>query len=166
MNTPSFISFSPKRVHDQEGVSSLEFLFTILVVLGILMIVFQFSLIFLNAILANHALSLASQEAAARGGVDPTVQFTLLSHLPGGLRQQCTDPNGPVGGNCLESSIKDYGRVITGGRECTSRGQVFELTYTYVQDIGLLKIVGITEDILMSRTVRVASQSLNQPGSC
>jgi Flp pilus assembly protein TadG len=152
----------------EEGATTLEFLMSFVSVLFLLLVIVQVTIVFVNANLVNHALSLASQEASARGRIDNSVRALYLSHLPTYLAQQC---NSAGYGACLDSSSLPAfdGTVTPGGSgECTAKGQVFDVTAVYQQDMSMLRALGVTGApvINMRRSVRVASQSLNRTSLC
>jgi len=144
-----------RRLHDQDGAYVIEFLGAIVALFAFTLIIVQAVLVFMNASLVNHALGLAAQETAARGAVDDNVQMAFQQQLPAGLRNQgsslmCEPVGCQVGGN------------VTPGFEPTSSGQLMTLSYDYVQDFSLLKIIGLDVGMNVHRTVKVASQSTKE----
>lgn len=151
---------------NQAGATTVEFLVAFLGVFVLLMLIVQVVLILINGIMVNHALALASQEAAARGGIDQTVDQVYISKLPAWLRKDCV-----AGGNCISSKTiakNQNGITAPGFNECAARGQVFDVRATYTQDLFIAKIIGIDKPFVnMQRTLKVASQSLNpNSGAC
>lgn len=149
------------RAADQEGAATIEFLATMMVIFGVILAIFQFSLVFLNAVLVNHALAQASQEAAVRGAYDEAAQSVLLAYLPGQVRAQCL--RSPCAFSTPNAEVSGVSRL---GLECTREGETFDIVFRYEQDLLFLAAIGITRDISMQQEVTVASQSLNQQSYC
>jgi Flp pilus assembly protein TadG len=142
------------RLNEQEGAYLLEFLGTLVALLGFLLLVVQVVMIFMNAILVNHALGLAAQEAAARGGIDDNVRAQFDRHLPRNVRS-----SGAESVTCLPASCNISGN-ITPGVEPTQSGETITLEYNYVQRFDLLKLIGISSaGVEIHRSAKVASQS-------
>ena len=144
-----------RRLNDQDGAYVVEFLGSIVALLAFILVIVQTAIVFVNASLVNHALGLAAQEAAARGAVDDNVQMAFQEHLPRAIRDQgsplmCEPVGCQAGGN------------ITPGFEPTSSGQMMTLSYDYVQDFGLLRIIGLDVGVNVHRSVKVTSQSTKE----
>jgi len=145
-----------RRLHDQDGAYVIEFLGAIVALFAFTLIIVQTVLVFMNASLVNHALGLAAQETAARGAVDYNVQMAFQQQLPAGLRNQGSSLMcEPVGCQVEEDNV-------TPGFEPTGSGQLMTLSYDYVQDFSLLKIIGLDVGMNVHRTVKVASQSTKE----
>lgn len=142
------------RLTDETGAYPIEFLLSLVAVLVTGLLVIQIFLVFMNATLVNNALSVASQEAAARGQVDFTVDRVFYAHLPGDLQKQCQ-----ASGQCL---VGASGGVVTPGQESTQSQDVMELKFRYMQNFSLLSIIGLDGAIAMERTLKVASQSAKE----
>ena len=148
-------SFERRPVREDDGTYVVEFLGSTIALLAFVLIITQVVLVFLNAILVNHALGLAAQEAAARGGVDDNVNFMFIRHLPKGLRDQQPP----------QTALKSNARVpgtITPGSEPTLNNDVIRIVYEYDQSFGLMKLVGLDASVHMKRSVKVASQSAKE----
>jgi len=165
-----------EELRQEEGATTVEFLATMVFVLGLMVAIIQITLVFVNAIMANHALSLAANEAGNRGGmIDPNtnashtdpVRITFVTHLPAELQGQCGGSGGAgaIGLNCLTSSRYSNGIPVP-GQECLGAGQPFALSYTFSQPLPLLRVLGINKTITLHRSLTVASQSLNKTTRC
>lgn len=138
-----------ERHADQEGAYVIEYLGTMVTLTAFILLVVQITMVFLNAILVNHALGLAAQEAAARGGVDINVDQRFQGALPDQLRNQS---------NPLMSNAS-FGGSLTPGNETTQSGDVIEIEYSYTQPFDLLKILGLDAGVQVNRSMKVSSQS-------
>jgi Flp pilus assembly protein TadG len=132
-----------------------------MVIFGVILAIFQFSMVFLNAVLVNHALSQSAQEAAVRGAYDDAAQSVLLAYLPGEVRAQCL--NNPCAFSTPNAEVSGVSRL---GLECTKEGETFDIVLRYEQSLIFLAAIGITKDLNMQQEVTVASQSLNQQSYC
>lgn len=145
-----------RSVREQDGAYVIEYLGTLIALMAFILLVVQVVLIFMNAILVNHAIGLAATEASARGGVDDSVAEQFRRHLPKELKDEQYDVYGG-----LQSTAK-VGGVITPGFEPTTSGQMITLKYEYDQDFHLLKLLGLDTSMHMQRTLKVSSQSAKE----
>lgn len=138
----------------REGSATLQTVLVIVPVTLMAVLVVQIFMVFEHAILVNHALTLAAQDAAARGGVDNVAIQTFQSHLPKDIQTECQQ-----GTPCLTSSAQ-CASVISAGAECTSNQQTIKLIAQYDEDFSILKALGVNVDQRMTRSLTVTSQSL------
>ena len=152
-----------RRLRRQEGAYTIEFLAIMIVLLLVIIIIVQVSLALLQGIMFNHALSLAAQQAAARGGVDRGAVQVFTSHLPPGMRLDPasvptgSDPSGltaykMVGGSRQDIPVVEYGG---NGREQTTFGEIFCVQASYKP----ITSGGFFSDHPITRTIPVSSQS-------
>lgn len=149
------LSFEPRSLHhEQDGAEVIEFLGAMVLVVGTILLVVQITLVFMNAILVNHALGLAAQETAVRGGVDDNVENLFRRHLPRGVRSQAAP---------LTVSPASFRQgQITPGNEPSQSADVMTLAFAYEQELGLMKLVGVDSGMTIRRSMKVASQSAKE----
>lgn len=161
---PATITLQAPDPRGEQGAYTIQFLISLLLVLGCAFAILQIAMVFVNAILVQHALGLAAQEASARGGYDDTVERVFTRHVPSylstggdgfGASSNCAP-------NCLaqgpDASPRIAG-VVRNGREPTSGGELITLVYRYEQDFPLLRMLGIDAGIDVTRKMTVGSQS-------
>ena len=150
----------------KEGMTAVETLLALPMVLLMILLIIQVSVVFINGVMVNHALSAAANEAAARGGVDPQVTAVFRDALPAGIQKQCI----ARGDNCL--TVKQVGangaltkvsnfEDISPGNEATNSGAVISIAFTYEQAAPFLG--GFSGSPLrLTREMRIGSQSLQE----
>lgn len=153
-----------KRLSGQDGSGAAEVLLVMPAVLIMLMLVVQVAVIFSNGIMVNHALAVAANEAAARGGVDRQVESVFKKELPSGISKQCD-----LNGTCLTVSVEGSEAVTTNpinpGDEETKSGDIIRVAFKYQQPAPMLVWAGVNPDkgtIPITRSMRVGSQSLQE----
>lgn len=149
------ITVQPRSAHGQDGAYLVEYLGAMIALFAFMLLVVQVVLVFINAITVNHALGLAAQEAAARGGVDDNVAQQFERHLPGSLRD--------AGESLLCRPVGcQIDGTISPGLEPTRSGDLMTLEYNYVQSFDLLRLIGIDTGVAVQRSVKVTSQSAKE----
>jgi Flp pilus assembly protein TadG len=150
----------------KEGMTAVETLLALPMVLLMMLLIIQVSVIFINGVMVNHALSAAANEAAARGGVDSQVTAVFRDALPAGIKQQCINR----GDNCL--TVKQVGSTgaltpvssagfISPGNEATNSGAIISIAFKYDQAAPFLG--GFSGSALhLTREMRIGSQSLQE----
>jgi hypothetical protein len=158
------------KIKEQRGAYTIEFLAVISGLLLLIMIIIQVLLSLMQGIVFNHALSLAAQQAAARGGSDPGVVNTFESHLMPGMKV----PSGgkslfvfkTLQGGAVPSGDLTYGNLYSttggNGRELTRFGEIFCVQGYYKPiNLPLNSILGISgpSNPVISKQITVSSQS-------
>jgi len=154
-----------RNLSEQRGAYTIEFLAILTSLLVLILIVAQVILSLLQGIVFNHALSLAAQQAAARGGSDASVVQTFESHLMPGMKV----PSGqsslsvfrisssgdiPVGADAIRGNL--YSSTGGNGREPTRFGEIFCVQGSY-KPVAMTFFGG--SNSVVNRKVTVSSQS-------
>lgn len=159
------------KIKEQRGAYTIEFLAVISGLLLLIMIIIQVLLSLMQGIVFNNALSLAAQQAAARGGSDPGVVKTFESHLMPGMKAPSGDKSLFVfktlqGGAVPTSGDPTYGNLYSttggNGREPTRFGEIFCVQGYYKPiNLPLNSILGISgpNNPVISKQITVSSQS-------
>jgi len=123
------------------------------------------SLVLLQGIVFNHALNIAAQKAAARGGMDSAIQREFQSRLLPGTRIPDnyvvdSQPTPPIQAFTVEpgpvtTPIGGTDNLGGVGRELTKFGEVFCVRGRYMPTGASL----LGMDKLVARTITVSSQS-------
>lgn len=150
------------KLHEQQGAYTIEFLAVLTGLLALILILLQLSLALLQGIVFNHALSLAAQQAAARGGSDASVVDTFESHLMPGMKAPSDQQSlyvfrVPAPG--VEQEI--YSEAGGNGREPTRFGELFCVRGAYKPVLlPLSQAIGFgSQESSVSKTLTVSSQS-------
>lgn len=156
------------RVQDEDGAYTIETVSVLVLFFAMIGIITQIFVVMGSGILVEHALSIASQEASARGAVDATVYAEFQSMLPGYIQAQCNDPvvNPDY---CLYTDSQEWSQIdrivgVGANTEATS-GTTAEVSFTWAEDLGLLGFLGQKDEIVITRTAIVASQSVQTEDS-
>lgn len=147
----------------REGSSTLQTLAMLLPVIIAICLAVQMAVFFLHGILVNHALHIASQDAAAQGVLTDQAKQRFYDHLPFDIRAQCTGGFGPIGG-CLRASA-ELG-AVQAGSENTRQFCPFWIEARWDENLWVLKAFGVNYTKHMYQNYYVTSHSLKDAGTC
>ena len=150
-----------RKTQDEQGAYTIEFLVMLTVILFVMMLTVQVILALIQGVVFNHALSVAAQQAGARGGMDAQIRTIYNSHLPGGMRVT-TQVSGMTDGitayktNTSQDPV-EMSEGSANGNEPTVFGEIFCVKAAY-QPIATGGLLGLSGDPI-TRVLTVSSQS-------